>query len=115
MDKKPKKETGNQVPSLKSEISRLSSGIKKANEMYDQSIAAISAWKEEQNKEIDEMEKQIELRYGGTVIDEDMLKRQNEAEIYEQQVQEQIRKNQEKQEALSRKINNLLRKTPENK
>ena len=115
MSKKEKKDENAKLTPIRNELSRLSSEIKKANEQYDQSITAINAWKEEQNKAIDEMEKQIELRYGGTVIDEDLLKRQKEAELYEQQVQEQIRKNQEKQEELSRKINNLLGKTPGNK
>ena len=115
MSKKEKKDENAKLTPIRNELSRLSSEIKKANEQYDQSITAINAWKEEQNKEIDEMEKQIELHYGGTVIDEDLLKRQKEAELYEQQVQEQIRKNQEKQEELSRKINNLLGKTPGNK
>jgi predicted secreted Zn-dependent protease len=110
MDKEPKKEKDNQLPSpsLKSEISRLSSGIKKANEMYDQAIAGINAWKAEKNKEINEMEKQIEIRFGGTVIDEDTLKLQKEAELYEQQVQEQIKKEQEELEALTRETNCLL-------
>ena len=110
-----KKDENAKLTPIRNELSRLSSEIKKANEKYNQSIAAINAWKEEQNKEIDEMEKQIELRYGGTVIDTDMQKRQKEAELYEQQVQEQIRKNQEKQEAISRKIDNLFGKTPGSK
>ncbi|MBR4718335.1 MAG: hypothetical protein IKP09_09785 [Lentisphaeria bacterium] len=113
MDKEPKKEKDNQLPSpsLKSEISRLSSGIKKANEMYDQAIAGINAWKAEKNKELDELEKQINFRYGGTVIDADIQKLQNETDILEQNAQKKEKKDQEEYEALAREIDTLLGNT----
>lgn len=110
MSKKEKKDENAQLTPIRNEVSRLSSEIKKTNENYDQTIAEINAWKKEKHQELDEIERQIDLRYGGTVIDTDMQKRQKEAEFFDRNVQEDIKKEQEACEALSREINDLLGK-----
>ena len=94
---------------IRDEISRLASGIEQAKEEHDRSIAAIRAWKKEQDGEIDEMERQLKLRYDGTVIDTDLLKLQKDVELHERQVQERIKKDREECEALSREIDDFLK------
>lgn len=112
MSKKEKKDENAKLTPIRNELSRLSSEIKKANEKYDQSIAAINAWKEEQNKELDELEKQIDLRYGGTVIDAELQKLQDETDRLEQNAQKRMEKDQEEYEALSRETERLLGNAP---
>ena len=115
MDKKTDKEENTSLSPVKNEITRLSSKIREVNENYHQTIAAIDAWKKENNQKLDELEKQIDFRYGGTVIDADLLMRQKETEILEQKVQEDIKKDREECEALSREIDYLLGDTPSKK
>ena len=108
MDENNKNEDNGQLSPIKREVSRLSSEIKRVNENYDQSIAEINAWKKENHRKLDEIEQQIDLRYGGTVIDADLLKQQKETELFDRKVQENIQKEQEACEALSREIDDLL-------
>lgn len=115
MDKKPDKEENTSLNPVKNEIFRFSSKIREANENYNQTIAGIEAWKKENNQKLDELEKQIDLRYGGTVIDADLLMRQKETEMLEQKVQEGIKKDREECKALSREIDNLLGNPPSKK
>ena len=94
---------------LKNTFSRLSKRKKEIDDRYDQSIAAIRDWEDEQNKKLDAVEEQIELRYGGTVIDTEQMELQKKLEEQRNAAFEKQKQKTEKFEALSHKIDNLLK------
>jgi len=107
----PDKPERNRQPGLmakaKDSLLRLSSKKKEIDDKYDQSIAAVREWENEQNEKLDVIEDRIRLRYDGTVIDAAQTERQEKLESSRQQVLEQIRREQNDTEDFSRRVEQL--------
>lgn len=54
---------------IKGQLRKLFMQIRKNNSQYNESIQKIEEWKNRENEKLDKLEKELELRYGGDIID----------------------------------------------
>ncbi|MDD3021753.1 MAG: hypothetical protein PHX61_12370 [Alphaproteobacteria bacterium] len=108
--KKVSNTTSNFLQKVRDGVNSFADSIRHNNDLYDESIKAIKSWEQHENERLEKIEEKIELRYGGDVIDADLLQRKEEVKKKENDNKERMRKEEAELQAIQQRVNDLLKK-----
>ena len=89
-------------------LHRLFKEIKKNNAIYDESIAAIKNWEEEESKKIDKAEQQLKEKYDKDIIDCEFEDKKEKIRLMAAEALLLRKKEEEARELWRKEINDLL-------